>query len=190
MTAYQPDSLTGKSSPALSVNLRLQLSEVLDCANHLRGVAVLVVIPRNNLNLIQTVADRGNHGLGSVEEGAVLHTDNIGRNDRILVVTEALGSSSLHSGVDAFLGYVVALDYGGEDGGGAGANRNTLSSADELTVQLGDNQADSLGSAGGVGNDVASACAGSSHIALSVRAVQNHLVAWEPGSWWCRMQRR
>ena len=31
---------------------RLQLSEVLDGADHLRGVGVLVVVPRNDLNLI------------------------------------------------------------------------------------------------------------------------------------------
>ena len=31
---------------------RLQLSEILNGADHLRGVAVLVVVPRNDLNLI------------------------------------------------------------------------------------------------------------------------------------------
>ena len=31
---------------------QLQLSEVLDGANHLRGVAVLVVVPGHNLHLI------------------------------------------------------------------------------------------------------------------------------------------
>ena len=31
---------------------RLQLSEVLNGADHLRGVGVLVVVPRNDLNLI------------------------------------------------------------------------------------------------------------------------------------------
>ena len=31
---------------------RLQLGEVLNGADHLRGVGVLVVVPRNDLNLI------------------------------------------------------------------------------------------------------------------------------------------
>ena len=45
-----------------------KLSEVLDCTNHLRSIRVLVVVPGNNLNLIQSVAEVGNHGLSSVEE--------------------------------------------------------------------------------------------------------------------------
>ena len=35
---------------------RLQLSEVLNGADHLRGVGVLVVVPRNDLNLIGVIA--------------------------------------------------------------------------------------------------------------------------------------
>ena len=36
---------------------RLQLREVLDGANHLAGVAVLVVVPGDDLNLIGVVVD-------------------------------------------------------------------------------------------------------------------------------------
>ena len=45
-----------------------QLSVVLDGADHLAGVGVLVVVPGNYLNLIEVVGNLGNHGLGSVEE--------------------------------------------------------------------------------------------------------------------------
>ena len=132
----------------------LQLSEVLNGTNHLAGVGVLVVVPRNDLDLIGVVVDLSDHGLGGIEQGAVLHADNVRRNDLILVVAEALGSSSLHSSIDSFLGDVLALNDSNQDGGGAGGNRNALSGADQLAVQFGDNQADSLGSAGGVRNDV------------------------------------
>ena len=60
-----------------------KLCEVLDGANHLRGVGVLVVVPRNNLYLVGLVVDLSNHGLGSIEERAVGNSDNVGRNDRL-----------------------------------------------------------------------------------------------------------
>ena len=46
----------------------LQLSEVLDGANHLRGVRVLIVVPSNNLNERVAVANLADHGLVSVEQ--------------------------------------------------------------------------------------------------------------------------
>ena len=64
------------------------LSEVLNGTDHLRGVGVLVVVPRHDLNLIGVVVDLSDHGLGSVEQRAVTHTDDVGRNDLILVVAE------------------------------------------------------------------------------------------------------
>ena len=157
--------------------LSAELCEILDSSYHLGCVRVLVVIPGNYLYLIAVIADLGNHGLGSIEERTVLHADNIGRNDRILVVTEGLGSSSLHSSVDAFLGNILALNNSGEDSCGTCGNRNSLSRTDELAVELGDNKADSLSSTGAVGNDVSSACSCSSEVALSVRTVEDHLVA-------------
>ena len=38
---------------------KLDLSEVLDGSDHLAGVGVLVVVPRNNLNLIEVVSNLG-----------------------------------------------------------------------------------------------------------------------------------
>ena len=154
-----------------------QLSEILDGSNHLAGVAVLVVIPGNYLYFIEIVSDLGNHGLSSVEQRTVSHADNVGRNDRIGVVAEGLRSSSLHSSVDSVNGNVSTLYNSGKDGGRTGRNRNSLSGADELAVQLRDNEADSLSSAGGVRNDVSSTCSSSSQVALSVRTVEDHLVA-------------
>ena len=54
---------------------------------------------------------------------------------------------------------------------------HALGGADQLAVQLGDDQADGLGGAGAVGNDVLRAGAGTAQVALAVRAVQDHLVA-------------
>ena len=156
---------------------RLQLREVLDGANHLAGVAVLVVVPRDDLNLIGVVVDLGDHGLGGVEQAAVTHADDVRGDDLILVVAEALGGGGLHGGVDALLGHVLALDNGNQDGGGAGGNRHALGRADQLAVQLGDDQADGLGSAGGVGHDVLRAGTSAAQVALALRAVQDHLVA-------------
>ena len=88
----------------------------------------------------------------------------------------SLGGLSLHLRVDLFLGGSAFHD-GVQDGGGAGGGGNTLGSADQLAVQLGDDQADGLGSAGGVGNDVHSAGTGAAQVALTLGAVQDHLVA-------------
>ena len=101
-----------------------KLCEVLDGTNHLAGVGVLVVVPRNDLNLVGVVVDLSHHGLGGVEQRTVGDTDDIGGNDLILVVAEGSGGSSLHSGVDAVNGDVLALDNGNQDGGGAGAGHH------------------------------------------------------------------
>ena len=105
-----------------------EFSKVLDGTNHLAGIAVLVVIPSNNLYLIGIVVDLGNHRLGGIEQGTVLHADYIGRNDLIFVVAEGFGGGGLHSGVDGILGYVLALNNSHEDGGGTSRNRNRWSS--------------------------------------------------------------
>ena len=46
----------------------LKLGEVLNSADHLAGVGVLVVVPGNNLYLIGVVINLCAHGLGCVEE--------------------------------------------------------------------------------------------------------------------------
>ena len=147
-------------------NELLQLSEVLDGTNHLAGVGVLVVVPGNDLNLEGVIVDLGDHGLGGVKQGAVTDADDVRGNDGIGVVAEGLGGSGLHSGVDAFLGDVLALDNGDQDGGGAGGNGHALSGADELAVQFGDDQADGLSSTGGVRNDVGGTGTGTTEVAV------------------------
>ena len=95
----------------IKINSKLvELCEVLDCTNHLAGVGVLVVVPRNNLYLICVVIDLSNHCLSCIEERTVTHTDNVRGNDLIGVVTEGLACSSLHSSVDAVLGDVLTLN--------------------------------------------------------------------------------
>ena len=112
------------------------LSEVLDGTDHLRGVGVLVVVPRHDLDLVGVVVDLSDHGLGSVEQRAVTHADDVGRNDLVLVVAEGLRGSSLHGSVDGLNGNVLTLDNGNQDGGRTGGNGHTLSRADQLAVQL------------------------------------------------------
>ena len=140
------------------VNELLQLSEVLDSTNHLRSIRVLIVVPRNYLYLICIVVDLANHCLSSIEERTETHTDDIRRNDRILVVTEALVRSSLHSSVDTLYSYVLTLNNSNEDSCRTCRSRNTLCRTNQLTIQLRDNQTDSLSSTSRVRNDVLSTC--------------------------------
>ena len=112
----------------VTFSVLLQLSEVLDGANHLRSVRVLVVVPRNNLHLISCLC--------SVEERTEAHAEDIRRNDLLVVVTEALVSSSLHSGVNAVNSYILALDNSVEQSCRTVWHRYTLCSTDQLAVQL------------------------------------------------------
>ena len=155
----------------------LQFGEVLDRPDHLAGVGVLVVVPRDDLDLVGVVVDLADHGLGRVEQRAVLHADDVGRDDLVGVVAEGLGRLGLHSLVDALFGDILALDDGDEDGGGTGRGRDALSGADQLAVELGDDQTDRLSGAGAVGNDVLRAGSGPSEVALALRTVEDHLVA-------------
>ena len=123
----------------------LQLSEVLDSANHLAGVAVLVVVPSNNLNERVAVANLADHGLVSVEQRTELHADDVAGHEFLLGVAEALVLSSLHGSVDA-LNSNLTLHNSVQDSGRTGGSRNALSSTDELAVQFGDNETDSLSS--------------------------------------------
>ena len=58
---------TGKNG-FFFIYAKLDFSKILNGTNHLAGVAVFVIIPRNNLYLIGIVVDLGNHGLGSVKQ--------------------------------------------------------------------------------------------------------------------------
>ena len=89
--------------------------EVLNRSYHLRGVGVLVIVPRNYLYLIGIVVDLCNHGLSCIEERTVADADYVRGNDLVNVVAEGLGGSSLHSGVDALNGNVLALNNCNED---------------------------------------------------------------------------
>ena len=178
MFVVEQDKLRPTNHPIFNAVAQLAvLSEVLNGTDHLRSVGVLVVVPGHDLNLIGVVIDLSDHGLGSVEQRAVTHTDDVGGDDLILVVAEGLGSSSLHSSVDGLLGDVLALDDCDQQGGGAGGNRHTLSRADQLAVQLGDDQADGLSSTGAVGDDVLCASTSTAQVALALRTIQDHLVA-------------
>ena len=65
-----------------------QLGEVLDGADHLAGVGVLVVVPGNDLNLGVAVRQGQNHGLRCIEQGTEAHTDDVGGDDLVGVVAE------------------------------------------------------------------------------------------------------
>jgi hypothetical protein len=138
----------------------LQLREVLDGADHLGGVGVLVVVPRNNLDLEETVANFGNHGLGGIEEGAISHTDDVGGDDWFFVVAEGSGDLGLHGSVDLLNGDIFAFDNGDEDGGRTSWDWNTLSGTDELAIEFWDDKTDGLGSASAIWDDVGSASTG------------------------------
>src|SRR5699024_2748956 len=103
------------------------------------------------------------------------HTDDIGRNDLVLVISVGLGCGGFHLSVDLVNGN-ISFHNCGQDGGGSGGGRYTLSGADELAVQFRNNQTDCLCRAGAVGNDVHSGRTGSSQIALSLGSVQSHLI--------------
>jgi len=155
----------------------LELREVLDGADHLRGVGVLVVVPSDDLDLEEAFADLGDHGLGGIEERAKAHTDDVGGDERFLGVAEGSGGGGLHRGVDLLRGDVFALDDGDEDGRGAGRDGDALGGADELAVEFGDDEADRLGGAGGVRDDVRGTGTGTAEVAFTMRAVEDHLVA-------------
>ena len=112
-----------------------ELSKVLDGANHLAGVRVLVVVPSHNLNERVAVANLANHGLVGVEERTELHADDVAADELLLGVAERLVLGSLHGGVDALNSHLT-LDNSVQDGGRTCGSGNALGSADELTVQL------------------------------------------------------
>ena len=72
----------------------VELCEVLDGANHLARVGVLVVVPRNDLYLVGVVVDLSDHGLRSIEQRAVTHADHVGGYDLVGVGAEGLGRAA------------------------------------------------------------------------------------------------
>lgn len=126
---------------------------MLDGSHHLRGVGVFVVIPCDDLHLSCAVTQRHNHGLRGVKQRAIHHADGIAGNNFIFVVAIRLICCSFHCGVNLVNGD-IAINNSHKDGGGAGGNGYTLGGANQLAVQLRDDQTDSLGSTGGIGNDI------------------------------------
>ena len=120
---------------------------------HLVGEAPLIVVPSDELD---EVIVEGDTGL-CVEDGGVSVGAEVGRNDLVINILQnalhgAFGSS-LHSGLDIVHGGGL-LEADGQvndrDIGGGNAHGHT----GELAVELGDDLADCLCSAGGSGDDV------------------------------------
>jgi len=132
-----------------AVLLRSVREKVADTAR----VAPLVVVPGNELNKVLV---EGNAGLG-VEDGRVLGTDEVGRDDLVLGVADDALELTLRGGLDSSLDLVVAsllleaadeIDDGDIEGG------DTESETSKLAVELGNDLADGLGGTGGGGDDV------------------------------------
>ena len=127
---------------------------VTDQLHHLVGVAALVVVPGNNLHKGVGQSDTGL----LVEDGGAGIAQEVRGNNFLIGVTQnalqlALGSV-LHGLADILIGGGFSqLD--GQVHNGNVQSGNTHGHTGELAVQLGDDLADSLGSAGGGGDDVA-----------------------------------
>ena len=127
---------------------------MLDELHDLVGITPLVVVPGNYLN--ESIG-KVNAGVG-VEDGGTGIAEEVGGNDSVLSVAEdtlelAL-RGGLHGGADVSLGGRL-LEVDGEVNYGDVEGGNAHGDAGELAVELGDDLADSLGSAGGGGDDVA-----------------------------------
>ncbi len=136
---------------------------VLDELKNLVGIADLVVVPGNDLHKGVGQSDAG---LG-VEDGGAGVAEEIGRNDGLVGVTQnalqlALGGF-LHGVADLFVGSGLR-EVDSQVNDGDIQRRNTHGHAGQLAVQLGDDLADSLGSAGGRRDDVAGSSAAASPV--------------------------
>ena len=158
------------------VCLLFELGEVLDRADHLAGVRILVIVPGDDLDERGTVAHGHTLGLRCIEQRAVGDADDVGGDDLLFGVAEGSGSGSLHGGVD-FIRLHVALADGDELGERTGGNGNALCAAVQNAVELGNDEADRLCSARGVGDHVHGSGARTAQVALAVRSVEHHLVA-------------
>lgn len=114
--------------------------------------------------------------MGGIEEGAITHSDDVGGDDLLFVVSEGFGGSGLHGGIDGIDGDIIAFDDGYQDGGAASRDWNTLGGADELAIQFRDDKADGFSGTGAVRDDVSGASAGTAEIAFAVRSIEDHLI--------------
>ncbi len=141
---------------------------------HLAGEAPLVVVPGDELD---EVVVQGDAGLG-VENGGVGIGAEVGGDDLVVHVPQnalhrALGGG-LHGGADLGVGGGLLQTEGHVNDGDVGSG-DTHRHAGELAVELGDDLADSLGSAGGGGDDVVVQGTGAAQILLLGEAVHDGL---------------
>ena len=116
--------------------------------DHLVGEAPLVVVPSNQLDEVLVQSDTS---LG-VEDGGVSVGTEVGGNDLVINVLEDTShgafSSSLHCSADLCVGCGL-LEASGQVDDGDVAGGDTHGHTGQLAVELGDDLADSLCSAGG-----------------------------------------
>ena len=159
-----------------NVYLSAEFSKVLDRANHLARVAVLVVVPGDDLDERVAVARVADHRLRCIEDRAIGRADDVAGDDLVRVVAERLRRLFLHLCVD-LIDRDLALDHCVEERRRARRGRNALCRADELAVELGDDKADRLCRTRRVRDDVDCCCTAAAQVALALRAVKRHLVA-------------
>ena len=130
---------------------------MLNEAEHLVCIAVLVIVPGNDLN---ELIGEGDTCFG-VEDGGAGIGEEVGGNNGLVGVTEnaleLVFGSFLHCSADLFI-LCGLFEVNGEVNDGNVQSGNAHSHTGELAVELGDDLADSLGSAGGGGDDVACCC--------------------------------
>ena len=120
---------------------------------HLVGEAPFIIIPCDQLH---KVIVQGDTGLG-VEDGSVGIGAEVGRNDLVIHILQntlhgAFGSS-LHGGADLVIGGSLLQTEGHVDHGHVRSG-DAHGHTGQLAVELGNDLADSLGGAGGGGDDV------------------------------------
>ena len=142
--------------------------------DHLVGEAPLVVVPGDELD---EVIVQSNAGLG-VEDGGVGIAAEVGGDDLVVhVLQNALHGAfggGLHGSADLGIGGGL-LETEGHVNNGHVRSGDTHGHTGELAVELGDDLADSLGSAGGGGDDVVVDGAGAAQILLLGEAVHDGL---------------
>lgn len=138
---------------ARALKVAVDLGHVGDKVTDSSRVSVLVVVPRDELDEVLVERDTG---LG-VEDGGFGGTNEIGRDEFILGVTQdalefTLGSS-LHGSLDFLVGGGLLDSSDQVDDGDVGSG-DSESHTGQLAVEFGDDLADSLGGTGGGRDDV------------------------------------
>ena len=139
--------------------------DILGEVEHLVGEAPLVVVPGDELDKVGVQADAGVR----VEDGGVGIGAEVGGDDLLVGVSQDTGHRALGGLLDGGADLIIAgalLEAAGQvDDGDIGAG-DTHGHAGQLALQLGDDLADSLGGAGGGGDDVLEAAAAQAPVLL------------------------